>query len=223
MELFRYTLLADGSSDRSLLPILAWVLAQVPALKSRGVVAQVADLRNVVPPPRTLNDRIAIAIRDAPCELLFVHRDAERQPLAERVQEIRNAALRVLSSDFVPVVPVRMTEAWLLIDQRAIRTAADNPNGLTVLDLPTLNRIQELPNPKARLHNCLKTASEKRGRRLDQFERRLQERVQRVASLIEDFSPLRQLGAFLSFEDATKQAVGRVLGRTAASQLSPPP
>src|SRR6202521_4937934 len=213
MELFRYTLLADGSSDRSLLPILKWVLAQVPGLRSRGVVAQVADLRNVDPRPQTLTERLGIAIRDAPCELLFVHRDAERQPLAERVQEVRDAALQASLSDFVPVVPVRMTEAWLLIDPRAIRAAADNPNGQARFDLPALNRIEDLRDPKDRLHSCLRTASGKRGRRLYQFERRLQERVQRVASLIDDFSALRQLGAFLAFEHATQQAVRGVLRR----------
>jgi len=106
-----------------------------------------------------------------------------------------------------------MTEAWLLIDPWAIRSAADNPNGQVRFQLPPLNRLEELPNPKDHLHSCLRTASGKRGRRLDQFERRLLERVQRVASLIEDFSPLRKLGAFLAFEQATEQAIRGILSR----------
>ncbi len=36
----------------------------------------------------------------------------------------------------VPIVPVTMTEAWLLFDERAIRRAADNPAGENSLQLP---------------------------------------------------------------------------------------
>jgi hypothetical protein len=107
-----------------------------------------------------------------------------------------------------------MTEAWLLIDHRAIRTAADNPNGQAALELPPLNRIEELPDPKERLYNCLRVASGKRGRRLDQFEQRLQKRVHRVASLIEDFSPLRQLSYFRVFEETAIQETERILGQS---------
>jgi hypothetical protein len=38
----------------------------------------------------------------------------------------------------IPVVPVRMTEAWLLADEFAIRSAPGNPNGTQSLDLPDL-------------------------------------------------------------------------------------
>jgi hypothetical protein len=213
MDPFRYTLLGDGSSDRCLLPILSWVLSQIPLLAGRGVVPQFADLRGLDPAPRALSDRIREAFRQNPCEVLFVHRDAEGSPLEERIAEIREAAENAPIPAYVPVVPVRMTEAWLLIEEGAIRQAADNPNGRTVLGLPPLQRLERERDPKDLLGECLRLASEKTGRRLEQFERDLHRRIHRVAALIRDFTPLRQLPAFAHLESATSQVIQELLER----------
>jgi hypothetical protein len=215
MEPFRYTLLGDGSSDRCLLPILGWVLGQIPGLTGRGLVPQVADLRGVEPPLRDLSARIRAAFQQQPCEILFVHRDAERATLEGRVTEIREAAESAEIPAYVPVVPIRMTEAWLLIEEGAIRRAADNPNGKAVLGLPPLLKLERERDPKDLLCECLKLASEKRGRRLEQFERDLHRRVHRVAALIRDFTPLRQLPAFAHMESATSQVIQELLDRSA--------
>ena len=104
-----------------------------------------------------------------------------------------------------------MTEAWLLVDERAIRSAADNPNGRQPLSLPPLHKIELLVDPKDFLHQCLVRASEKRGRRLDQFKRDLPSRVQRITTLIDDFSPLRSLPAFQRFEENTRGVIQSLL------------
>ncbi|HEX2164144.1 MAG TPA: hypothetical protein VHM02_09365, partial [Thermoanaerobaculia bacterium] len=96
------------------------------------------------------------------------------------------------------VVPVRAQEAWLLFDEVAIRTAAGNPNGRDPLDLPVLNRLEELPDPKQRLHEILRTGSGLGPRRRSSL--RMGSAVHRIAELVEDFSPLRTLGAFQAFE-----------------------
>jgi hypothetical protein len=100
-----------------------------------------------------------------------------------------------------------MTEAWLLFDSAAIRLAADNPNGQARLDLPRVREIEQVANPKKKLADLLCIASEKSGRRLDQFRRDLSGRVHRVAEVIDDFSPLRVLKAFRKFEDDTLEAL----------------
>jgi hypothetical protein len=211
MESFRYTLLGDGSSDRCLSPILDWILGQIPGLAGRGLVSQVADLRGIDPAPRDLAARIRAAFQQQPCEILFVHRDAERTTLEKRVTEIRQAATSAEIPAYVPVVPIRMTEAWLLIEESAIRRAADNPNGRTVLGLPTLERLERESDPKRLLHECLRLASEKRGRRLEQFERDIPRRIHRVAALIHDYTPLRQLPAFTHMENVTLQVISDLL------------
>jgi hypothetical protein len=110
----------------------------------------------------------------------------------------------------VPVVPVRMTEAWLLVDERAIRQAADNPNGSAPLGLPALRHIESLPDPKQVLRRALETACQKKGRRLAQFRRGLSWRVQRVADLMQEFQRLRELSAFQQLETDTRVALERL-------------
>jgi hypothetical protein len=89
MDEIRYTLISDGPSDRSLLPILTW------ALRERGEMSRIqaewADLRRLPQPPQTLHERILSAIDLFPCDLLFVHRDAEREDPEHRYKEIRSA------------------------------------------------------------------------------------------------------------------------------------
>lgn len=114
--------------------------------------------------------------------------DAERESRAVRQGEIETAVSASLNtvSYWIPVIPVRMTEAWLLIDERAIRQAADNPNGSVPLNLPSVSRLERFPDPKALLNELLIEASEKTGRRRAKFRRisELAWRRGRVADLI---------------------------------------
>lgn len=199
------TLAGDGVTDRSLRTVLEWVLGRMAPLHSRRFVVQVAT------PGTNLRERMVRALYEYPCDVLFVHRDAEREPREKRLAEIRRAADEAGVPVFVPVVPVRMTEAWFLIDERAIRQAAGNPNGEAALQLPKVASLEKVPDPKKLLRDSLIRASEKTGRRLQQFERDLGERAQRVAELIEDFSPLRQLAAFKDFEKDAGEVLTRLL------------
>ena len=202
----RYTLVGDGPSDRCLLPIINWALGQIEGVREFGFIPQVADPRDPQAAGSGLAERVRQAVRVNPCDLLFIHRDAEKEPLEKRVAEIRQASRGELPPH-VPVVPVRMTEAWLLIEEKAIRSAADNPNGEAPLPLPLIRRLESIADPKRALRECLLSASGKKGRRLDQFRRDLPGRVYRVAELIEDFTPLRSLSAFRRFEEAVRTAV----------------
>jgi nucleotidyltransferase/DNA polymerase involved in DNA repair len=75
------------------------------------------------------------------------------------------------------------------------------------LPLPKAAQLEALADPKKLLRECLIRASEKVGRRLQQFERDLPERAQRVSELITDFSPLRQLPAFRELERDAGEAL----------------
>jgi hypothetical protein len=207
MSALRYTLLADGSSDRCLIGIINWLLTGIPAVATRGFIPQMAELRHLPDPPKTLADRISQTIRQFPCDILFVHRDAEAQPREKRIQEIDDAVARVVTLPHVPIVPVRMTEAWLLLEEDSIRKAADNPNGTIHLGLPPTANLERIPDPKKVLEGLLILAAEKSGRRKDQFERDISVRRQRVAELIRDFSPLRQLPAFRALEADLNAAI----------------
>ena len=200
MRELTFTLLADGPSDAALIPILRWSLRQHMQLTT--IQSEWADLRRLPNPPRDLPGRILEALKLYPCDVLFVHRDAENQNPDLRYREIELAMERVAAEIgrkcHVCVVPVRMQEAWLLINQSAIRRAAGNPNGTKALALPDVSESESIPSPKKRLLQLLTDASELRGRRLKKF--RPTKHVHLIAANISDFSPLRQLPAFQRLE-----------------------
>lgn len=207
MDPLRYTLLTDGPGDRCLRRIINWVLETIPEVSQRGFADQFADLRELREPPRAMSDKMRKAIALFPCDVLFVHRDAENEPRENRATEIREAAKAAGVAPHIPVIPVRMTEAWLLIEERAIRTAAGNPNGEAAFQLPDLHNLEEIPDPKGILQELLVVACEMSGRRRDKFKRELAWRIQRVGELISDFARLRALPAFATFEQETKRVV----------------
>lgn len=206
MQRLRYTLVADGSSDRALLPILTWLLRQFCG--AVPIQAEFADLRRLPHPPKNLSERIYRSVELYPCDLLFVHRDAERASIEKREAEIRKALAESSvenSVRVVCVVPVRMQEAWLLIDEAALRRAAGNPNGTQPLAMPDVQKLEALANPKELIRGLLRQASGLRGRRLERFNWRSSAR--RVAEMIGDFGPLYKLAAFQRLATAVERSV----------------
>lgn len=158
-------------------------------------------------PPKGLADRIRAAITYWPCELLFVHRDAETVDLHDRRAEIQNA-LAEFGPGLAPalcVVPVRMLEAWFLNDESAIREAAGNPNGDNPLGLPQLDRIESIPDPKNVLHEVLREASGLSGRRRRGFK--VGPAIHRMARIANSFNHLRVLPAFDHLEREVRETV----------------
>lgn len=204
--MLRYTLVADGTSDRALIPIITWALRQHGV--RWAIQPEWADLSRVPRRPRGLTERLREALNLYPCELLCIHRDAEREQPVSRRDEIATAieAVAVTGSIVPPavcIIPVRMQEAWLLFDEAAIRSAAGNPNGRQPLELPQLARIEQVPDPKEMLRGLLRQASGLSRRRLE----RLDDWPHRVADFIDDFTPLRTLAAFQAFETELGQII----------------
>ena len=209
MSLVRHTLVCEGATDANLIPIIDWTLKEVAGVAvSAGVRAEFWRLPS---PPTSLAERVLKAIELFPCEVLFIHRDSDREPAARRYHEIREALNAAFESGqelpAVAVVPVRMLEAWLLFDERAIRCAAGNPNGTIRLDLPSQTRVEDLPDPKEDLRAALRIASELQGRRLKKFN--TSQAFWRVLDFVQDFSPLRQLPAYCRFESAVREMTAK--------------
>lgn len=197
MSDLRFTLTGDGPSDEVLLRPLRWLLRQ-HVRDDIAIQPQWADLRSLREKPRGLAERVRSALDFYPCDLLFVHRDAEKDVPSVRRAEIERALADVSSpAPSVCVIPVRMTEAWLLFDEQAVRLAAGNPNGRQPLDLPHRDP-ERLPDPKSVLRRLLQDASGLSTRRLRGLN--TSHAVRRVAEYIEDFSPLRGLPAFRTLE-----------------------
>lgn len=208
MSELTYTLLTDGSSDDALKPIVEWLL------RGNGVTCAIqgewADLRRLRRPPAGLRSRVEKAVVLYPCELLFVHRDAETSPYEARYDEIASAVGEAAFEAgqrpaWIGVIPVRMTEAWLLFDESAIRKAAGNPSGTAALNLPAIGQCENLPDPKSVLADVLRQASGLGARRRAALRTALL--MRRVADYTENFRRLRELSAFAALERHVQAAI----------------
>lgn len=209
MDKVSYTLVSEGSSDRALIPHLTWLLRQngvnVP------IESEWADLSRLPEKPKGLLEKIKSSYELYPCDLLFIHRDSDREPIVNRKNEIKNAVAKAFSETnpfYVCVIPVRMQEAWLLFDENAIRRASANPNGKVKLNLPKLKDTEKITNPKILLNNLIKDASELHGRHLKRLN--LSHSVSQISQNISDFSPLRKLSAFRLLENDIRQVVKKL-------------
>ena len=201
----RYALTTDGSSDRLLTSHIDWALARLCDCDFSG---EWADPRIFDIASRDVETRVTQTIANYNCNLLFVHRDAENQLPAARFAEIAEGVRRAgVGTRYVGIVPVRMTEAWLLVDEAAVRRAAGNPNGRSDVPLPALTAVERIVDPKALLARCLEEASQKNGRRLDIFRRDIPVMRHRVAELVQDFDRLLDLPSFCLFY----KELGRIL------------
>lgn len=200
-----YVLLSDGSSDKRLMPILNWLLTR--RCPNRTIEPEWADLRRLPRPPRTLSEKIRKALEIYEPDLLFIHRDAEKQPFEKRKMEIDESLSGLTDPPAVCIVPIRMSEAWLLFDERAIRRAAGNPNGRMPLQLPNINTVESIPDPKERLFSLIREASGLSGTRLKKLK--TQPLANLVSRSISDFESLQHLSSFRALESELSEVIRR--------------
>ena len=192
------TLIGDGSSDKMLIPSIKWLLQEY--FPQKAINIEYADLRPILSKKASLEEKICLAIELFPCDLLFIHRDVEKETYQKRQEEIDMALKKRQCSipKTVSVIPCRMSEAWLIINAEAIRVASGNPNGKINLNLPNINQLEALTNPKRDLEILIKNATELNKKRLKRFK--VHYAIHRVAENITDYSPLRNLSAFQALE-----------------------
>jgi hypothetical protein len=192
MERIDFVLIGDGTSDRCLIPVLRWLLRRF--FSDIPINGEWAEITRYLPRRPTLSQRIIAAVELYFPDILFIHRDAEAQEPQLRYDEISRAVQQQETTPYICVVPVRMTEAWFLFDEAALRKAAGNPNGHVQLDLPPIHSLESIPDPKSILFETLLTASELRGRHRKRFNP--DKCCNLIAENIYDYSPLMALGAF---------------------------
>ena len=136
-------------------------------------------------------------------DIVFVHRDAEGQDPARRYAEIAEAVALVSEGlPAVAVVPVRMTEAWLLLDEQSIREVAGRPSSTVDLRIPAISRIEAHPDPKSLLQQALAAASDLTGRRLDRFQQHFGQQRRTLLQRLDIDGHVRQLSAWQALESS---------------------
>ena len=194
----RYLLISEGPDDQMLFGPIEWLLAQHCRDGFGGEWANPDALQDR---SRNLNTRLTQVGQTYQCDMAFIHRDTDTFPFRSRANEIREAiAVSGYISPTVSVIPVRMTEAWFLFDESAIRKAASNVQSRALLNLPNHAESQRRADPKVLLENALVAASGLTGRKLEQFKRDIGRRKRLVSTHIQDYSELRNHESFRNFE-----------------------
>ena len=141
-------------------------------------------------------------------DMLFVHRDANNAGADARRAEIDAAVASIANAPrSIAVIPVRMTEAWLLLDDAAIRKAVGNPNGRSPLDLPTPREAERRADAKQILANAFLTASEATGRRRKAIQRDFARLRRQLLINLPIGGPLERLPSWARFRDDTLSAI----------------
>ncbi|MGL4743860.1 MAG: hypothetical protein ACRCXL_05665 [Dermatophilaceae bacterium] len=140
--------IAEGSSDAPLADIVERLFAR-QQVNLRVTAPDLSRLPRKVGKDLTSTLHAGLELLGDVPKVLVIHRDANGAGRPARLDEIR-AASTELAPDavLVPIVPVRMTEAWLLLDEVSIRRVAGNPKGRTTPDLPKHGEIERCADPK---------------------------------------------------------------------------
>ncbi|WEH16837.1 DUF4276 family protein [Streptomyces sp. VNUA24] len=197
----RVLYLCEGSSDLGLVPHIEQIAARCDVdisvsapdlnwLSSQPVGRSVADKLRAT---RKLSDKYDFAV---------LHRDADRDGTEARRSEITSA----VESEWpelahVPAIPVTMLEAWLLLDEGAIRQVAGNPRGKMDLSLPKAANVERIADPKQQLKDTLAKASGLTGRRLVDFQKvqRFSKNRQRLMELLDHDGNVRNVPSWRAF------------------------
>ena len=162
----RFLFACEGSSDAGLIPHIERLIVE----HSNEGTAEGESWPYFNPLEKKI--RMGMQAAENAVDVLFVHRDANSAGAEARFREITHAAEAAgVIVPWVSVVPVRMTEAWLLLDEAAIRKVVGRPNGRTPLDLPTPREAERRAEPKRILADAFLAASEATGRREKRIKR----------------------------------------------------
>lgn len=193
-----FVLLCEGPSDEGLVQHLQFLLVKYGA----GVAVGSADNRK-----GTVVEKLRRVLREvAVIDLVFVHRDADSRSPDARISEILDGADSVGVRDLcVAVVPVQMTEAWLLTDENAIRAVVGKPDGRTDLNLPAIKHVESISDPKSTLAEVLEVASECRGRRLAAVKRQFAGHRKVLLERLDPEGPVTRLDSWRLLEQSISE------------------
>jgi hypothetical protein len=205
----RFVLVCEGSSDSGLVAHLQILCVECGAAEAIGTAPDFSRLPH--PPGHDVTSRIAAALAlDPAANLVFVHRDADDRSESRRLAEIRKATEH-FKVPIIPIIPVQATEAWLLLDEIAIRAVVENPRGKRPLNLPRPSAIERLANPKRRLRQTLEIASDLRGRRLSEFKRAFGHHRAMLLERLDVSGPIGQVRAWQRLIERTQAILQRLI------------
>ena len=207
----RFLLVCEGSSDGALVHHIRALLIKHGATEADG-----SPYHSGTP----LSEKVkqGLELSGSP-DLLFIHRDADNHHNTaaagpkKRYEEIVRAVQSTSHSDrYVRIIPVHMTEAWLLVNPSEIRRVAGNPRGEHDIGLPIVRDIETIVNPKEWLEKVLFKAGLPKGKRRQKaFREKFGEHRRQLIENLPVGGPLECLDSWVQFRDDTIAALLRAL------------
>ena len=196
-----FAFLCEGSSDTGLIAHLETLLVHFGAQEATGM----PDTRKGTIPARLrqlLTEETGTGI-----DMVFIHRDSDGPDRNGREREIRRGVEESgFPHPFIPVIPVQETEAWLLLDEQAIRDVVAS-KGKQSLRLPKPNAIEGTRKPKEILQKALLAASETSGRRLKKEKNSFNHHRRVLLQRLDPFGAVRDLPSWQCLERDIKRAL----------------
>jgi hypothetical protein len=168
---------AEGPSDEHFLPLIIQRTTEQLLVQRGRTIVDVLEpmvLKPSLDREATRAERIlAVARRASGYHALVVHADADHatpeHALNERIWpgfELVRQAREAVRHQLVPLIPVQMTEAWLLADPEALRVVVGTNLESHVLGLPDrAHQVESFPDPKQALNQVIQNALANRPRR----------------------------------------------------------
>lgn len=199
-----FAFLCEGSSDTGLIAHLETLLVHFGAQEAAGM----PDTRKGTIPDRLrqlLTEEIGTGI-----DMVFIHRDSDGPDREGREREIcRGVEESGFPHPFIPVIPVQETEAWLLLDEQAIRDVVAS-KGKQPLRLPKPNAIEGTRKPKEILQKALLAASETSGRRLKKEKNSFNHHRRVLLQRLDPFGAVRDLPSWQCLERDIQRALAQL-------------
>ncbi|WP_306590808.1 hypothetical protein [Geothrix sp. 21YS21S-4] len=202
--MINYLFLAEGTSDQVLIPIINSLIFETLRLSVNVVIP---NFNSVRPRPTSLNSKLNVVNRlYKNIDFLVIHRDADAAGASSRLMEMEQAtACSVPSIPWVPAIPVKMTEAWLLTDRAAIFKAIGCRRSDKKITFCPNKRIEGLADPKDYLFQKIYEIADLPYRRRKDLNVNLVRR--RIGDFISDSPELRLLPSFRVFEGRLKKVL----------------
>ncbi len=218
----RLAVYVEGNSDESFLPALIkrtaeWVLGQ----SGNSVTVDVRDPKVIkLSSTPAARDRAILEVARVAhsYHALIVHSDADKRTqskaLKERYQPGYNLVLQAKEQDklcqhLLPIIPVRMIEAWMLVDYEALREVIGTEVKESDLHLPRkAKQVEALPDPKQIFNEVIRRAV---------ADRSMRQRAKIIKSVNTLFEPL---GRTISLERLNEVPAFQVFVRDLSATLT---
>ncbi|MBF8792230.1 DUF4276 family protein [Pseudomonas monteilii] len=207
-----FVLIGEGSSDLRLVEHIESILVGEGFTEVNGEAPDFSVFKNKI--GCSVGEKLQAIVSHYPsADVIFVHRDADRAGIDERVREIFEAIPNCIRHHkVIPVVPVTMLETWLLADAEAIKRVAGNRGYRGDLpNVPALRALENVRDPKALLLQTLCEVSGTTGARLTKFKKRFGEMRARLTFDLDPDGPVSDLESYKVFRrEISEFAVSRI-------------